>query len=349
MHEEFCRRIVAAANSGKPINIVGGSSKSFLGRSVAGDDLHTAGYTGLVHYDPAELVITVKAGSRLKEVEEVLSASGQMLPFEPPIYSDRSTIGGVVAAGLSGPARSWRGSVRDYVLGIKCINGKGQVLQFGGQVIKNVAGYDASRLLTGSMGTLALILEVSFKVLPKPETESTVVLEMSESRAITYLSELGLRPLPLSASCYLDDRLYLRFSGSQVGVAAAIEQIDGDIFDDQEFWQQIRNQKLDFFNTSNNTLWRLSVPPAASPWGLAGNMLIEWGGALRWLKSDLPTQVIRDAAVSAGGSAMQFRNGDRQEEIYHPLEDVVFRLNKNLKNSFDPDGVFNPGRMYAGI
>ena len=329
--------------------IAGGNSKSFYGREISGTPLNMSDYNGFINYDPSELVITVKSGTRVRAVIDRLAESGQMLPFEPPVFSEHSTIGGVVAAGLSGPARAWTGSVRDYVLGITCINGRGQVLRFGGQVMKNVAGYDASRLITGSLGTLAVILEISFKVLPIPETEETVYLDMDQKRAIDYMANLNVRPLPVSGTCFYKDRLYIRLSGSRAGVDAALDQLDGDLLDDKSFWQSLRDQQLGFFESGEDVLWRLSLPQATAPLPLDGEPLLEWGGALRWLKSAQSAEQIRDLVVRHGGTATQFRNADRSGQIFHPLSPVVHRLNQNIKRSFDPDKIFNPQRMYQDI
>lgn len=347
---QFRDQILAASHA-QPLRVRGGGSKDWYGREPIGDVLDTRAYAGVVAYDPTELVITVRGGTPLTQVEETLAQHNQMLAFEPPHFGHGATAGGMVACGLSGPRRAAVGAVRDFVLGAAIMDGKGAILHFGGQVMKNVAGYDVSRLLAGSLGTLGLILEVSLKVLPKPYAETTLRLSMTEQEAIRRLNEWGGKPLPISASAWYDGTLALRLSGAQAAIVAARKLIGGDEMSGaDDFWLAMREQSNEFF-TQSNVLWRLSVPSVAAPIALDGTQLIEWGGAQRWLRMDddasYAMEAVRAAAIAAGGHATLFRGGDRRADVFQPLAPAVERIHQNLKNTFDPLGIFNPGRMYA--
>ncbi len=347
-------QVLEAAAEQKALAITGGGSKAFYGRTVTGAVLSTAGHAGIVSYEPKELVITARAGTSLDEVERTLAEQGQQLPFEPPHFCSKATvgkatIGGTVAAGLSGPARAYAGSVRDYVLGVRLLNGSGEVLRFGGEVMKNVAGYDVSRLVTGSLGMLGVILEVSFKVLPKPARELTLVSDCSAADAVESVNRWASQPLPLSATCHDGQRLWIRLSGSEQAVSSAKEEIGGDVAEEGEaFWRDLRDQRHEFFQGESNTLWRLSVRSATPPAGL-GEEWIDWGGAQRWLRSDRGDGEIRRFAQEAGGHALQFRGGNREGDIFHPLSKPIAQFHQRLKRAFDPQGLLNPGRMYAGL
>ncbi|USX13618.1 glycolate oxidase subunit GlcE [Oxalobacteraceae bacterium OTU3CAMAD1] len=342
-------RVRAATAAGKPLRIRGGGTKDWYGQALDGDVLDTRAYSGIVSYEPTELVITARCGTPLSEIEALLARHNQMLAFEPPRFGAESTIGGVVASALSGPRRASAGAVRDFVLGAVLMDGRGEGLRFGGQVMKNVAGYDVSRLLAGSLGTLGLILEVSLKVLPVPIGEASLRFEMDEIQALTRLNEWAGRPLPISASCWHRGALSLRLSGAEAAVAAARQRLGGEVLDDgAAFWASLRDQSHDYF--SGGVLWRLSVPPAASAIILRGEQLIEWGGAQRWLKVDDcdagQAAGIRSAVAAAGGHATLFRGGDKPLGVFHPLAPAVAKIHDRLKQSFDPAGIFNPGRMY---
>ncbi|CAG0943984.1 MAG: hypothetical protein EFKGCFLK_00861 [Rhodocyclaceae bacterium] len=346
--EQLRERVLAAAVDKVPLRIRGGGSKDFYGNAPEGALLETHAHTGLVAYEPTELVVTVRAGTRLAELETVLAEQGQMLAFEPPHFGE-ATVGGCVAAGLSGPRRATAGAVRDFVLGVKLLDGKGEVLNFGGQVMKNVAGYDVSRLMAGAMGTLGLLLEVSLKVLPKPPAEATLRLALPQDRAIETMNRWGGQPLPLSATCWSGGALTVRLSGARAAVAAAKEKIGGEGVNDAEaFWRGVREQQMDFFSGAS-ALWRISLPSTTAPLALPGGQLVEWGGALRWLKSDMPAAQVREAAVQAGGHATLFRGGDRTGGVFQPLPAPLMAIHKNLKRSFDPQGLFNPGRLYPEL
>jgi len=339
-------RVSEARRSRTPLHITGGGSKAFYGRHPEGQALRVSGHRGVVDYAPAELVVTARAGTPLSVLESLLGEQRQMLAFEPPHFSAAATLGGCIATGLSGPRRPYTGAVRDFVLGVKCLNGKGEVLSFGGQVMKNVAGYDVSRLMTGALGTLGVLLEVSLKVLPRPALETTVCFTVSTAQALDMMHRWAGRPLPLSAACYDDGRLFVRLSGSEPGVADAAARVGGDAFPQgEQLWHDLREQRLAFFHGSQ-PLWRMSVPPAAPPLGLPGAELIDWGGAQRWLRGDLSLARVRDRAASLGGHAVLFRHGDRRGEVFHPLAPGLMVLHRRLKHAFDPDNILNPGRMY---
>jgi glycolate oxidase FAD binding subunit len=354
--QQFRERVIAARAmnkqpGGAALRIRGGGSKDWYGRAPRGEPLDTRSYRGIVAYDPTELVITVRGGTPLAEIEAALAERNQELAFEPPHFGAGATVGGMVAAGLSGPRRQAVGAVRDFVLGAVLMDGKGEVLHFGGQVMKNVAGYDVSRLLAGSLGTLGLILEVSLKVLPRPFAETTLRLALGQAEAIRILNQWGGQPLPISASAWHDGQLTVRLSGARAAVGAALAKMGGEQVPQQEadaFWAALREQTHDFFSGAAPAcpLWRLSVPSVAAPLALPGAQLVEWGGAQRWLSTEAPANAIRAAAQQAGGHATLFRGGDGNIEVFHPLAPAVARIHRNLKNAFDPSGIFNPGRMY---
>ena len=343
----FRDRIVAATNTASPLRLRGNGTKDWYGQQLQGEVLDTTGYTGIVDYDPTELVITARCGTNLREIGKALSAHNQMLAFEPMRFDGLATIGGIVAAGLSGPRRMAVGAVRDFVLGAVMMDGRGEVLHFGGQVMKNVAGYDVSRLLTGSLGTLGLILEVSVKVLPKPVAQQTLQFSMTEAEALHQINVWGGQPLPISASCWHQGRLTVRLSGARAAVDAALIKMGGEVLADADvFWDQLREHQGDFFSESTEGLWRLSVPSTTPVLQLPGETVTEWGGAQRWLKTTAAAATIRAAAEAAGGHATLFRGGDKSVGVFHPLKAPVTNIHRRLKASFDPAGVFNPHRMY---
>ena len=328
-----------------PLRIRGGGSKDFYGEKSEGDVLETSAHAGVVAYEPKELVLTVRAGTRLAEVEAELAAQRQMLPFEPPHFGADATIGGAVAAGLSGPRRPYTGAVRDFVLGTRIVNGKGEDLSFGGRVIKNVAGYDVSRLMAGSLGTLAVITEVSFKVLPRPPSEATLSFEMDEANAIEQVNRWAGQPLPLSATAWQGGQLRVRLSGAETAVTAAKAKMGGESIEAGDYWADLREHRLPFF-AADRALWRISVPQATEPLALPFAQLIEWGGGVRWMSGDADPLLARSAAERVGGHATLFRGGDRAVGVFHPLKPPILKIHKRLKEAFDPAGIFNPNRMY---
>ena len=343
-------KVRQAAERARPLRIRGGGSKDFYGQRLHGELLDVRPLAGVVDYEPSELVVTVRAGTRLRELQALLAERGQCLPFEPPQFGVGSTIGGAVAAGLSGPARASVGSLRDYVLGVQIVNGKGELLTFGGQVMKNVGGYDVSRLMAGSLGTLGVIVQVSLKVLPVPPAEATLLFDLSETSARQQLNRWGGQPLPLNASCWADGHLAVRLRGAQAAVAAAARSMGGQALAPERAerqWPALRDQALPFFRLApGEALWRASVPDTATPLNL-GPTLVEWHGAQRWIKATPADAThVREAAARAGGHATLFRGGDGSVPVFTPLAPALAQIHARLKHEFDPAGIFGPGRLY---
>jgi len=348
-------RVRAAFSTGEPLRLEGAGSKSFLGRdtSDAGHQtLAVSGHAGIIDYQPEELVVTARCGTTLEAIDVVLSEHGQQLSFEPPWLGPGATIGGTIACGLSGPARPYAGSARDLVLGARVLTGRGEVLRFGGEVMKNVAGYDCSRLMTSALGTLGVLLDLSLKVMPIPAMTLTRTQACDQAEAIARMTRWVGRPLPVTATFWDGEQLWVRLSGAEQGVRAAVSFIGGDAVDEvraERFWREkVREQGHGFF-AGDQPLWRLSVPPATPPLDLPGRQVVEWGGGQRWLKGDLDVHLIRDAATRVGGHATLFRGGDRAGEVFHPLPAPLMALHRSLKAAFDPKGILNPGRLYPGL
>jgi len=340
--QQLAEAVKAAAQKLTPLAITGGGSKRFYTGNIDGEKLDVTGHRGIVSYEPTELVITARAGTPLAEIEATLAEKGQMLGFEPPYFGATATLGGTIACGFSGPRRPYTGAARDFVLGARIINGKGEILHFGGEVMKNVAGYDVSRLMVGARGTLGVLLEISLKVLPRPAKEITLCFEMPAGKAIATMNAWGAQPLPLSAACHVGDTLYVRLSGTELGVQAARAKLGGKVLGKgDEFWRDVREHRHGFFQ-GDTPLWRLSVPPATAPLNLPGKWLIDWGGAQRWLKSDAPANAIHEHAENVGGYATLFHHGARNGATFHPLPAQLATLHQNLKRAFDPDGIINP-------
>jgi glycolate oxidase FAD binding subunit len=341
-------RVRAAAASKTPLAVGGGGTKAFYGNAARGDAFDVRAVSGVVDYEPTELVVTVRGGTPLAELEHVLAGKNQMLPFEPPHFGPTATVGGAIAAGLAGPRRATAGAVRDFVLGARLLDGRGQVLSFGGRVMKNVAGYDVSRALPGSLGTLGVIVEVSLKVLPRPVAEQTLLFEMNEAESIRRVNEWGGQPLPVSATAWSGGQLYVRLSGAAAGVRAAHAKMGGTpVPEDALLWAELREQSHAFFQEGRGTLWRLAVPPTTGPLDL-GATLIEWSGGQRWVWSSEPADKLRARVEAAGGHATQFRGGDRRS-TFHPLPPALAAIHRRLKAEFDPAGIFNPGRLYPEL
>jgi glycolate oxidase FAD binding subunit len=335
-----------ALDNATPLRIQGSNSKAFLGRTTAGEILDTRAHCGIVSYDPTELVITARCGTPLAQLAQVLDAAQQMLPCEPPAFGEGATVGGMIACGLSGPRRPWSGSVRDFVLGTRVITGQGKLLRFGGEVMKNVAGYDLSRLMAGSHGCLGLITEVSLKVLPKPRQCLSISLELDIERALLHLAQWGQQPLPISAACHDGSRLHLRLEGGEGSVAAAHERLGGERLD-ATYWDDLNEQRLSFFD-EDQPLWRLSLPHNTPRLSLPGRQLVDWGGAQRWLKSDAEATFIRQVVDEVGGHVTCFSHG-LTDTPFQPLPPALMRYHRNLKQQLDPRGIFNPGRLYAEL
>jgi glycolate oxidase FAD binding subunit len=349
MIEQFAAVIRHAAEHREPLQIKGSGSKDFYGGALRGTPLDVSDHRGVVAYEAQELVLTARAGTPLADIEQLLAANGQMLPFEPPHFGPAATLGGCVAVGLSGPRRAYAGSVRDFVLGVRLLDGRGQDLRFGGQVMKNVAGYDVSRLLAGSLGTLGVMLEISLKVLPRPAQSATLRFDLDQASAIETMNRWAGQPLPLGAASWQDDTLSIRLEGAARAVQAACDYLGGVAVPDAgTFWHNLREHSAAFFRT-DQPLWRLSLPSTAPPLTLSGATLIEWGGAQRWVATDEAAGTVRKVAESAGGQATLFRGGDKLAGVFHPLPEPLFALHRRTKQTFDPAGIFNPGRLYAGL
>jgi len=364
--QQLIDAVRAAAADRRPLRLHGGGTKAFLGHATEGEPLSTRSWRGIVSHEPTELVVTVRAGTPLAELEATLAETGQSLPFEPPHFGADATVGGMVAAGLSGPARASVGSVRDHLLGVQCLNGRGEALTFGGQVMKNVAGYDVSRVLAGSWGTLALITEVSLKVLPKAPAEATLVFALGRHDALEHLHRWGGQPLPLNASSWMRDenapgapeRLHLRLRGALAAVDAACARLareaGGRRLDPDEaraHWHGCREQQLPFFRppAPDHALWRLSVPQTAPDMGLPYATCIEWHGAQRWVWAPTAAaESLRAAAALVGGHTTLWRpaaDGSPHTLRFDPLPPPPETITRRLRSAFDPAGLFNPGRM----
>lgn len=364
--QELVEQVKAALSSETPLLVHGGKSKAFYGNPVEAEaSLDCSRHRGVVAYEPTELAITVRAGTPLAAVEALLTEHGQQFPFEPPHFGASATVGGMVAAGLSGPRRPYAASVRDAVLGVRVLNGNGEVLEFGGRVMKNVAGYDLSRLMAGSLGVLGVLLEVSLKVMPVPPGRVTLVREQDQAGALASMQRWAGQALPISGTAWLDGRLYVRLAGSDEALTQTQRIIGGTPMTDTEadaFWSALREQELGCFDVDGfagdgfggaRALWRLSVRPATAAEAIPETDLIEWGGSLRWVRSARPADELRAMAQAAGGHATLFRAraavSPPVEGVFTPLNPVAARLHQNLKRAFDPAGVFNPGRLYPGL
>ena len=343
-------RIRAAAAAHQPLRIRAGGSKDFYGGRLEGELLDASALSGLTHCEPTELVISARAGTQITEIERELGAHDQMLAFEPPRFHGRATLGGAVASGLSGPRRAYCGALRDFVLGVEMIDGRGERLRFGGRVIKNVAGFDVSRLTAGSLGTLGLLTEVTLKTVPRPRAECTLRFELAQPGALESMALWATRPLPLSATVWHDGLLSVRLSGAESAVREARENLGGEtVVGADAYWEDVREQRLGFFAAARE-LWRVSLPahspalPAASP------TLIEWGGSLRWLPGPHDSSALRALAARLGGHATLYRAPVRPTEgPFQPLPAAMLAVHKRLKAAFDPAGVFNRGRLHPDL
>ncbi|MEP6547653.1 MAG: glycolate oxidase subunit GlcE [Gammaproteobacteria bacterium] len=351
-------RVVHSRDHRQPVEIRGGGTKSFYGELPIGEPLDVTGLAGISSYEPTELVVTVRAGTPLAELEAVLAQHGQCLPFEPPRFSVGGTVGGMVAAGLSGPSRANAGSVRDHVLGVTLLNGRGEILTFGGQVAKNVAGYDVSRLLAGSLGILGIICEVSLKVLPVSRSVATLSFDCDERHALAQLNRWASQPLAITGSSWHEGRLHVRLGGASAAVSAACNKLGGAALDPDAaaaWWLSLRDQSDDFFAldasalSRGECLWRLSVPASTAPSQLPGRQLIEWNGAQRWWRTTADSDTVRSAAGEVGGHATLVRTLDKSAGAFAPVSEALMRIHRGLKQAFDPQHIFNRGRLYAEL
>ncbi len=343
-------RIRAAAAARRPLCIRAGGSKDFYGGPLEGEPLDVSSLSGITHCEPTELVISARAGTPLEELERELSAHRQMLAFEPPRFDGRATIGGAVASGLAGPRRAYCGAPRDFVLGVEMIDGRGELLRFGGRVIKNVAGFDVSRLMAGSLGTLGLLTEINLKTVPRPRAECTLRLEMDQPRALESMTRWATRPLPLSATAWHDRTLHVRLSGAEAAVRAAREVLGGEAMNGaDEYWASVREQRLPFFEAAAE-LWRVSLPAHSPELPVPGPTLIEWGGTQRWLPGPQDGGTLRTLVGRCGGHVTLYRASVKpRESPFHPLSAAMLSVHKRLKTAFDPHGIFNRGRLYPDL
>ena len=340
-------RVKQASHDGTALQIIGGCSKQFMGRESIGDPISLSEHRGIISYEPIELVLTARAGTPLHEIKDALAEHNQCLAFEPPTFNGKATLGGTLACHLSGPARPWSGSIRDHVLGVRLINGRAEALRFGGQVMKNVAGYDVSRMQAGAMGTLGIITEVSLKVMPKPAATVTIKQEMDAATAIENMNRLSGQSKPLTGACWFDNHLYLRLAGARSAVDSTVSQWQGAALDDSDaFWSTLREQQLDYFLDATS-LWRFSVKSSATHMLPDEDWLIDWGGAQRWLRGDFATGKLEALAEAAGGQVSLYRGGDRSQEVFHTQPEALQKIHQRLKHAFDPNGVFNPNRLYS--
>ena len=349
--ESLVSKVKDAYHTKTPLKITAGNSKHFYGKNIDYNQLNVSTHSGIINYEPSELIMTVRAGTSLSEINSTLEKNNQMLAFEPPDFNSSSTIGGTIACGLSGSRRPFSGSARDFILGTRIINGKAEVLRFGGEVIKNVAGYDASRLMTGALGTLGVLLDVSLKVLPRPEAETTLVQKLSIDAAITLMTYLKRQPYPISGLVYYLNHLFIRLSGSKNTINKAVKDIGGEILinilSEVPFaWKNLDNHELDFFK-SEQALWRISVKPNTPVININGNCIYGWAGAERWLHSDCDNNEVFEAAANLGGHATLYRFGDRTNNVFQPLPAVLLKIHQELKKSFDPNNILNPGKLYS--
>lgn len=350
--DEIRAQIVAAYENRSALAIRGGGSKSFYGRPVAASQtLELGGHQGILEYEPKELFICACAGTPLSEIEAILAQQGQILAFEAPHFSPHATLGGCVASGLSGPRRPYAGAVRDHVLGVRMLNGRGEDLRFGGKVMKNVAGYDVSRLLAGSLGSLGVLLEVTCKVLPRPVATRSLAFDMSAAAALEQLVTWSLRPSPISAAAHNGERLYLRLAGAASRVENFARAVGGDLLTDDmgdRFWEDLREQRLPFF-AGTAPLWRLALPAGSPPVPESfGTVFYDWGGQQGWLRGPLDAPALRAWAARQGGHATAFRHPP-DDAVFQDLPPALLALQQRLKAAFDPAGILNPGRFYPGL
>jgi glycolate oxidase FAD binding subunit len=348
LSEELLERLRQAAEERRPLRIQGSDTKRCLGRELASEPLPVAGHRGVLRYDPAELVVTARSGTPLEEIRELLAASGQRLPFEPPAFGPRATLGGTVACGLAGPARPWAGPLRDHLLGTRIITGDARLLRFGGEVIKNVAGYDVTRLMAGAFGSLGVLLEVSLKVIPLPIDSLTLAQESDQAQALARLGEWLGKPLPVTASAWHAGTLFVRLEGSPRGLERMKATLGGEVVNDPaQLWRSLREQTHEFFSR-RGVLCRMNLPPATPPLPLAEEVLVEWHGMQRWVRTEDP-DACRQAARAGGGFTTLFRDAPPGAEVFEPLDPGVRKLHESLKRVMDPLGLLNPGRMYEGL
>ena len=346
------QQISDAAKNAQPLQIIGNNSKAFYGCDVSSTDavpLHVADHNGILDYQPTELTVTARAGTLLKDIIELLAEHGQMLPFEPPCFDNRATLGGCIATALSGPRRPWTGAVRDYVIGTRILTGDGKEIRLGGKVMKNVAGYDLFRPMAGALGTLGLILDITVKLLPLPEHEVSFTIPSNYKHIHRTLHDWRSRSLPLSAASFYQEHLTFRLSGSTSSIDDAMNKLPSDIREtSNDYWHKLNEQQLSFFADAS-PLYRMVVPVDAVYDTIAGDCLADWGGALRWVKTSLSFKEVQKHAAELGGTASLYRHNKQGEDVFCPLPDSLFELHKRIKKVMDPAGILNPGRLYRKL
>lgn len=355
----LCDRVVEAGRLGYALRLRGSGSKDFYGESARGEVLDVRVHKGVLHYDPSELVVTARAGTPLRELESLLAERRQMLAFEPPHFGPDATLGGMLACGLSGPRRASSGAVRDFVLGLTLISPRGEVLRFGGEVMKNVAGYDIARLAVGSLGSLGLIAEASLKVWPMPAASETLWFPVEAALAVDLCNRWAAEPWPITASAWIDGHLVLRMEGARAAVLQATrhwQEEHGARFltatQALQFWDDLKEHRLAYFGAVRSTgkaLWRVSLPSATPHQAQWGDTIIEWGGAQRWVLTSPGDAQVREHARSLGGHATLFRALDKRHPVFTPLEGAMLVLQQRIRREFDPEALFNPGRFMPSL
>lgn len=345
--EGLLEQVRAAAADQRPLRIVGGNSKQHIGREPSGEPIHMGEYSGIVEYQPSELVITVRAGTTIAELQDVLAAERQVLASEPPAFGGKATIGGTLACNLSGPSRPWQGSTRDHVLGVRIINGKGEHLRFGGEVMKNVAGYDVSRLMAGAMGTLGIVTEITLKVVPRPETTITLRHSLAAIDALRTMNDIARMPLPVTGACWFDGDMYIRLAGAASAVDAAAGRIEGEPIEEEAApWQGLCDLSLPFF-TAAGELWCVSLRSTADHFLPDEAWLLDWRGARRWIAARCDRETLDRHVGNARGEAWQLRGASEGADVFPGRSDTYRRTMLQLKQALDPGGIFNPGRLYS--
>jgi glycolate oxidase FAD binding subunit len=333
----------------RPLCIRGGNTKQYLGREQQGDPVDLSGYSGVVDYQPSELVITVRAGTTISELQQVLAQENQVLAGEPPEFNGGATVGGTLACNISGPSRPWHGSIRDQVLGVRIINGKAEHLRFGGQVMKNVAGYDVSRLQAGAMGALGILTEITLKVMPKPEATITVRRSIGAGDSLRIMNRICRTPLPVSGACWYAGDMYVRLSGAKSVVAAAANRVDGNVLsDDASFWSRLRELDLPFFADAED-LWCISLRSTRGHFEQDADWLIDWRGARRWLSGRCDRDTLDEMLGEAGGELFHIRGAGQGADVFPARSDAYRQTLLRLKQALDPAGIFNPGRLYSWL
>jgi len=346
--DALCDAVREAVARRSPLRITGAGSKTgFFGRDVDAAPLDVGGHRGITDYQPDELVISARAGTPVAEMNAALAERGQILPAECPLFGGNATLGGSVACNASGPGRPWRGALRDAILGIQFINGRGELLRYGGSVMKNVAGYDVSRLHAGAQGTLGLLTEVTLRVLPRPASEITLAYSVDCHAAIERMLSISAVPEPISGACWNSGTLFLRLSGSESALSDFRRRRGGDAVQEAPPWDWLDTLSTAPFS-GDAPLWRLSLAPGSGVTTPSPDV-VDWGGAQRFYAGEQDATAMHAAAALAGGRAQLWRGGDRRSEVNGPAAEAAQTAQRRLKAALDPFGVFNPGRVFGWL